>query len=91
MTDTIMTADEVARLKGVTRSAVYAAIAERRLPHVRILGRLAVRESDARSWQPVRSPGRPEGIPMSADARKRISSSQRRRWRERKALRNQKP
>ncbi len=87
MKDTVLTADEVAALKGVTRSAVYAAIADGRLPHVRILGRLAIREGDARSWNPIRSPGRPKGIPMSLDAKKRISVTQKQRWKGRKRAR----
>lgn len=80
----ILTVAEVAQLKGVTRAAVYAAIAQERLPHLRLLGRKGIREDDARAWQPTRWAGRPQGIPMSAHAKRRISESQKRRWQQRR-------
>ncbi len=83
LTARILTVPEVARLKGVTCAAVYAAITQRRLPSIRVLGRIGIPESDAKSWRPVRWSGRPPGIPMSADAKQRIAASQKRRWHQR--------
>jgi hypothetical protein len=82
--DEVLSVAKVARLKGVTRAAVYAAIAQRRLSSVRVLDRIAIRAAAAEAWQPVRGKGRPAGIPMSADARRRISLNQQRRWQRRK-------
>lgn len=79
----VLTVGEVARLKGVTRAAVYAAIAQGRLSSLRILGRICIAESDAKVWLPVRWSGRSPGIPMSADAKRRIAASQKRRWQQR--------
>lgn len=89
--EALLTVAEVARLKGVTRSAVYAAITQGRLPYRRVLGRLGIRAGTTRAWQPVRWPGRPPGIPMGTDARRRISQSQKRRWRQRQTQQQAQP
>lgn len=87
----LLTPAEAAKRKGVSRAAIYAAIAEERLPHVRVLGRIGVREEDLAAWTPVqygaragRKGGRPEGIPMSEEARARISETQKRQWAQKK-------
>lgn len=92
MTKTLLTAGEAAKLKGVSRSAIYAAIAQGRLPHTRILGRLGLEKADVLSWAPMKyrdrpgvGGGRPSGIPMSTEAKKRISNAQKRRWAQRKS------
>jgi excisionase family DNA binding protein len=91
MKQKLLTPAEAAELKGVSRAAVYAAIAQDRLPHTRVLGRLAVREADVLSWTPVqyagrpgRKGGRPTGVPVSEEARARMSEAQKRRWARRK-------
>lgn len=87
MSAKLLTVAEAAKLKGVSRSAVYAAIADGRLPHVLILGHMGVKESDVRAWEPVkyagrpgRKGGRPTGTPVSAETKEQISESQRKRW-----------
>ena len=90
MSAKLLTVAEAAKLKGVSRSAVYAAIADGRLPHVLILGHMGVKESDVRAWEPVkyagrpgRKGGRPTGIPVSAETKEQISESQKKRWAQR--------
>ena len=92
MSAKLLTAAEAAKFKGVSRSAVYAAIADGRLPHVVILGHMAVKESDVQTWEPVKyagrpgkKGGRPKGIPVSAETKEQISQSQKRRWSERES------
>ncbi len=80
----LLTAAEAAKLKGVSRAAIYAAIAPGRLPHERILGRLALREADVLAWTPMPHAGRRKGTPMSQEAKARISAGQKRRWQRRK-------
>lgn len=91
MSAKLLTVVEAAKLKGVSRSAVYAAIADGRLPHVLILGKLGLKESEVRNWEPVRyggrpgkKGGRPKGIPVSAETKEQISQSQKKRWDKRK-------
>ena len=80
----LLTPAEAAQLKHVSRAAIYAAIAEGRLPHQRVLGRLAVREKDVLAWTPAPNSGRRKGTAMSQEAKARISQSQKRRWERRK-------
>lgn len=51
--------DEVAKLKRVSRRAVYAAIHTGKLPARRVVGRWVVKRADLDQWQPVGGPGRP--------------------------------
>lgn len=81
----LLTALEAANLKGVTSAAVYAAIASNRLPHQRVLGRLALREVDVLAWTPTPHVGRRKGARLSEEAKARISQSQKQRWAQRKA------
>ena len=78
--DTFLTPDQAALAKGVSRTAIYSAIAEGRLPSQRILNRLAIRKTDLESWIPAPHSGRPKGIPVSDKARSRMGEAQKRRW-----------
>jgi len=78
-----------ARIKGVTTSAVYRAINEGRLPHVRILGRIGLRLADVEIWQPVAyrdrpgikgKGGRPVGTALSDETRRKLSEAATKRW-----------
>ena len=80
----LLTAVEAAQLKGVTRSAIYAAIREGRLPHQIVLGRMGVTEDDVLAWTPTPSTGRREGTRLSEETRAKIAASQKRRWEQRK-------
>ena len=89
--DDLLTPDEAARLKGVTRGAIYAAVAEGRLPHIKILSRIALRHADVLAWTPVhyrgrlgRKGGRPEGLPTSEETRARLSQAMKQSWARRK-------
>jgi len=91
MSNQLLTADEAAKLKGVTAAAIYAAVKENRLPHKRILRRIGLLESDVLRWtprnyagRPGAKSGRPQGIAMSEEVRTRISEAQKRRWAERR-------
>jgi excisionase family DNA binding protein len=87
MKDALLSVSQAAVLKGVSRSAVYAAIERGTLPHERVLGHIGVRESNVAAWTPVgHKAGRPKGKPMNEDARARISESQKRRWAQRKSM-----
>jgi hypothetical protein len=77
----LLTAADVARMKGVSRTLVYNAMNKGKLAYIEILGRRAIKESDARKWKPPgRITGRPKGIPMSEEAKARISEGLRKRW-----------
>jgi len=80
----LLTPAEAAALKQVSRAAIYAAIADGRLPHKRVLGRLALWEKDVIAWTPAPHSGRRKGIPMSQEAKARISQGQKNRWVQRK-------
>lgn len=80
MADDWLTAAEAAQLKGVTRSAVYKAMKQKKLQTERVLGRLALRRAEVEAWKPKERTGRRKGTRMSAEARERISEGQRRRW-----------
>jgi len=73
-----------AKLKGVSRTAIYSAMTEGRLKYVRVLGRLAIKKGHLLAWTPVRYAGRPKGIPMTDEAKTRLSESQKLRWEKRK-------
>lgn len=95
----LITPQEAAKLKNVSRPAIYSAIAEGRLPSVRVLGRIGVREADVLAYQPVKSQarpngirgrgGKPKGILQSAEAKQKMSEAQKRRWALRKATHSQ--
>lgn len=76
----LISVTEAAACKGVSRSAVYKAIADGRLKSQRVLGRLALRESDVEKWRPAPSPGRRSGSKLSEETKARIAEAQRQRW-----------
>jgi len=92
MPQKLITVSEAARLKGVTRTAIYGAIKDGRLPHTRVLGHLGLKEADVMAWTPREyggrpgvKGGRPRGTPVSAETKAQIAQAQRRRWARRKA------
>jgi predicted DNA-binding transcriptional regulator AlpA len=86
MTQDLLTVNQTAALKGVTRGAIYAALKRGALPHQVVLGHIAVRRQDAEAWTAVgHKAGRPKGKPMSDEAKQRMSQSQKRRWQQRKS------
>ena len=87
MKEDLLTVREVAELKKVTRSAVYLAMAQGRLPYQRVLGRLVAREREALRWVPMPHAGRRKGTPVSESVKARIARSQKRRWARKKRSR----
>ena len=86
MRHNLLTVAQAAQLRGVSRAAIYGAIARGRLPHQRILGHIGLKEADVLAWVPLgHKTGRPKGTPMSAAAKIRLSESQKQRWAQRKA------
>jgi excisionase family DNA binding protein len=84
-----LTVADVAALKQVSRTAVYRAIHEQRLPAVQIAGHTFILKSDSSRWLPLqteihagakRKGGRPLGLRMSEESKTRISEAQKRRW-----------
>jgi predicted DNA-binding transcriptional regulator AlpA len=81
----LLTPVQVAALKGLSRTVVYRAMNSGKLPYVEILGRRAVKESEAKKWKPPgRITGRPKGIPVSAETKAKISAAQKKRWQSRR-------
>ncbi len=73
----LLTPEEVAALKGVSRQTVYTALRRGTLAGVTVLNRRAIRRQDAQAWEPLRDAAargrrggrpktRPEVIPDSA-------------------------
>jgi excisionase family DNA binding protein len=94
MDQKLLTVSEAAKFKGVSTTTIYRAVSQGRLPHVRVLNHIGVPEAVLLKWMPVRYAGRagakgrggrPKGVPLSEDAKERISRSQARRWQRRKA------
>jgi predicted DNA-binding transcriptional regulator AlpA len=79
--DDYLTISQAARLKKVSRSALYDAINQKRLASTTILGRVVVLRADLLAWTPRR--GRPPG-PLSDQHKARLSQALKRRWAERK-------
>ena len=57
----ILTPAQAAKLKGVSRTAIYNALADGRLQGVRVLGRIGIARNVLKSWQPQARVGRPQG------------------------------
>lgn len=83
MKEKFLTVAEAARQKGVSRTTIYKAIAEKKLPTIILLGRTALKSRDVTRWQPSKQ-GRRKGTPMSDAAKVRISRGQKQRWAQRK-------
>ena len=81
----LLTAVQAAHLKGVSREAIYCAIRDGRLPHRKVLGKIAVREIDVLAWTPAPYAGRRKGSRLSEETRAKISAAQKRHWEQRKA------
>ena len=80
----LLTVSQAAQLQGVTSSAIYKAIAQNRLPHHFVLGRLGLREADLRIWDAKRETrGRAKGTTLTPEHRARIATAQKERWRQR--------
>lgn len=60
-TDDLVTVNEAAALKGVSRHTIYSAIREETLSSVRVLGKIAVHRADLESLE-VRERGRPKKV-----------------------------
>ncbi len=84
MNDDYLSVSQVAKLKGVSRNAVYKAVQDERLASRRLIGIVAIKRDDATAWTPKARTGRRKGIPTSEEAKAKISASQRKRWQERK-------
>ena len=83
LTQKLLTPAEAAKLRGISRAAIYKAISQGRLPHQLILGRIALREADVLEWiESGTKPGRPRGIPMTDQTKAVVGEAQRRRWSE---------
>jgi excisionase family DNA binding protein len=98
MKSELLTVDEAAELKGVSRSAIYTAVSEGRLPHTRVLRRIGLKRSDVEAWQPIAYAGRPgaktrggrpRGTQLSEETKAKQSAAARERWAERKQTSSQ--
>lgn len=76
----ILTPAQAARLKGVSRTAIYNALTDGRLRGVRVLGRIGIERGVLRAWQPQARVGRPAGRPMTSEQKATIAEAQKRRW-----------
>lgn len=81
----ILTPAQAAKLKGVSRTAIYNALSDGRLQGVRVLGRIGIERKIVQAWKPQARVGRPKGQPMSAEQKTRIAQAQKQRWAKRKA------
>lgn len=82
MKQRLFTIAQAAKHKGVSRTAIYNAIKEKRLKAVEVLGKPAIRESDLMMWEA--RPGPQKGIKRSQEVKARMSKSQKARWAKRK-------
>jgi excisionase family DNA binding protein len=71
----LITVSEAAVRKGVSRWAIYKAIADGRLRSQKELGKVALREKDVDKWQPAPSRGRRSGSRLSEETKGKISRS----------------
>ncbi len=81
----ILTPAQAAKLKGVSRTAIYNALSDGRLQGVRVLGRIGISRSALKAWQPQAQVGRPAGRPMTEKQKATIAAAQKKRWASRKA------
>ena len=81
----IVTPAQAAKLKGVSRTAIYNALGDGRLQGVRILGRIGIARNALKVWQPQAQVGRPTGRPMTEKQKATIAAAQKKRWANRKA------
>lgn len=81
----ILTPSQAAKLKGVSRTAIYNALADGRLEGIRILGRIAIEQASVKAWQPQARVGRPKGQETTPAHKEKIRQAQKQRWAKRKA------
>ena len=81
----MLTPAQAAKLKGVSRTAIYNALNDGRLQGVRVLGRIGIVRSVLKAWQPQAQVGRPIGRPMTEKQKATIAAAQKKRWASRKA------
>lgn len=81
----ILTSAQAAKLKKVSRTAIYNALSDGRLQGVRVLGHIGIARDVLKAWQPHSRVGRPAGKPMSQDAKQKMAEAQKRRWAARKS------
>ena len=79
----LLTVQQAAQLRNVSRNAVYKAVTDGRLPCRRVLGHIGLRKTDVLAWDCKN--GRRRRQPMSAESRGKLSESQKQRWAKRKA------
>lgn len=84
METALLSVQEAAKLKAVTRAAIYIAIKEGRLPRRKVLGRLALTKREVLAWTPSPSRGRVRGGRLSEKTKAKIAAGQRRSWARRK-------
>lgn len=84
MNDDYLSVTEVAKLKDVSRNAVYKAVQEERLASRRLVGVVAVKREDAVAWVPKARTGRQKEIATTEATKAKIAASQRKRWQQRK-------
>ncbi len=56
---------EAAKRKGMSRSAMYQAVAEGRIPHVMLVGKIALKEKDVDAYEPLPNDQR-KGVSLKA-------------------------
>lgn len=88
MDQDILTPSQAAKLKKVSRTAIYNALADGRLRGVRVLGRIGIARHALKEWRPQARVGRSPGKPMSAESKRKLSETQKRRWATRKTTKN---
>ena len=81
----MLTPAQAAKLKGVSRTAIYNALSDGRLQGVRVLGRIGIARGVLKAWQPQAQVGRPAGRPMTEKQKATIAAAQKKRWAKRKA------
>lgn len=80
-TSNLLTVAQAAKLKNVTISAIYQAVQSGRLPHRRELGHIGIEREALQAWTIVgHKAGRPKGIAVSEDVKRRISEKQKQNW-----------
>ena len=84
MDQDILTPAQAAKLKKVSRTAIYNALADGRLRGVRVLGRIGIARHELKEWRPQARVGRPPGKAMSTESKRKLSETQKQRWATRK-------
>jgi excisionase family DNA binding protein len=79
-----LTVSQAAKLRGVSRTAIYSAIARQSLSAHLDLGRWVVMKKDLLAWDAAKNRGRKKGRAISVEHRANISAAQKARWAKRK-------